>query len=288
MTPSFTDFFKSFYYSKTFLPPVDLSFKGTRKHLLETAGGNEMANVMAIAKEIIDPIVQSIFSEPLTYDPKSVKVKNESLKSKGFELLSRKSGQEHYSVVEHSKLKGWVIKAGATRTPKGQFDMCASNDRHEMTNYSEEGNLLRIAMAERVRAVAKASGIDVVVSMKKLFEYEQPNGTKITNRYCIFSKKIDILSEKETLERVKNMDEAEQRKLAQELSTIIQKAGLVDNGFHNIRLSPDGKLAFIDTEPGGQVLNNVEESDYFTYCKERRPKTDRMLFQLNTKQPRLD
>ena len=107
MTPSFTDFFKSFYHSKTFLPPVDLSFKGTRKHLLETAGGgDEMANVMAIAKEIIDPIVQSIFSEPLTYDLKSVKVKNEYLKSKGFTLLSQKSGQEHYSVVEHPKLKG--------------------------------------------------------------------------------------------------------------------------------------------------------------------------------------
>jgi hypothetical protein len=36
MTPKFTDFFKSCYYSNSYVPSVDLSDKALSKHLLAT------------------------------------------------------------------------------------------------------------------------------------------------------------------------------------------------------------------------------------------------------------
>jgi hypothetical protein len=261
MIPSVSDFFKSFYYANTYVPPVDLSEQALSKHLL----ASEDAKTAKIAQNLISiPGVQSVLSEPLSYDPTEISAKNDVLTDAGFTLLSTKpvldalGGQTltpFYSVIEHQRLPGWIIKSGAIRVAKDEFIQGNSNDKAEMAFFTEEESLLRIEMANRIAKVAKKSGIDVVLPKKKLVTYENVDSvTEVTRKYCVVCEKIDILSVDETVLTIKRMDNEQQTEVAQKISTIIQKAGLVDASFHNIRLTKEGKLAFIDTEPAGLMV----------------------------------
>jgi hypothetical protein len=110
-------------------------------------------------------------------------------------------------------------------------------------------------MANRVQKIAQEANIDVVLPKKKLITYANLDGVTEPNRkYCVVCEKIDILSVEETVQTIKDMDEEHQREVAKKISTVVQKAGLVDASFDNIRLTPDGKLAFIDTEPAGLMV----------------------------------
>ncbi|MBS4167681.1 hypothetical protein [Parachlamydia sp. AcF125] len=258
MTPTFSEFFKSFYYSNTYVPPVDLSKQGVSKHLLET----ENPEAAATAQRLIsNPEVQQVLSEPLTYDlTERVPRRNAMLERHEFKLLSTKStlqGQPlpFYSVLEHEDLPGWIIKSGATRVPKGQFTMGPFNDRNEMAFFTDEESLLRIKMANRIAKVAQEANIQVVLPKKKLVAYANSDGvTEPTRKYCVVCEKIDILSAEDTFLTIRGMDAVHQKEIARKISIIVQKAGFVDASFDNIRLTPDGKIAFIDTEPVGLMV----------------------------------
>lgn len=259
MTPSFSDFFKSFYYTNTYLPFVDLSDKGLRKHLLAT----ENQEAADIAQRLIsNPEVRAVLSEPLTYDlAEAVPERNAILQRHGFSLLSSRlnlqTGQKvpFYSVIEHDGLQGWIIKSGATRVAKDQLFTGLLNDWNEMAFVTDEESLLRIEMANRIQKVARESDIDVVLPKKKLVAYANLDGvTEPNKKYCVVCEKINILSVDATVQAIKAMDGEGQRDIAKKISTIVQKAGLVDASFDNIRLTPDGKLAFIDTEPAGLMV----------------------------------
>lgn len=265
MTPTFSDFFKSCYYSNTYLPSVDLSDKGLTKHLLET----EYQKDAEIAQNLIsNPEVQKILSEPFAYDLAEVPEKNAILEKHGFKLLSSKpnlqTGQKvpFYSVVEHDDLQGWVIKSGASRVPKdqrlmGPYQLLIApwNDRIDMAFFTGEDSLLRIEMANRVRKIAQKSNIDVILPKKKLVTYANLDGvTEATRKYCVVCEKINILSVEDTIQSIKDMDAEDQKEVAKKISIIVQKAGLVNASFGNIRLTPDGKLAFVDTEPVGLMV----------------------------------
>lgn len=257
MTPTSDDFFKSFYYANTYVPPVDLSEKALAKHLLST----EDKETALKAQELISiPEVQEILSSPLTYNIDDIMENNEVLTEHGFNLLShkpyRKGGKLHdipfYSVIEHDDLAGWIIKSGAQRTPKDKFLIGPSNDLHEMAFFNKDDSILRIEMAQRIARVAKEANIEVVIPKKKLVPYANAKEiTDINKKYCILCERIDVLSPSETIETIQNMDKEHQREVAQKISTIIQKTGYLDASFDNIRLNPEGKLAFIDTEPAG-------------------------------------
>lgn len=257
MTPTFLDFFKSCYQADIHLSPVDLSDEGLKSHLLE-----DPAEATVAQKLISDPEVQAVLSEPLTYDlAKEVPEKNAILSKHGFRLLSSKpvalTGQRvpFYSVVEHDQLPGWIIKSGATRVPKGQLLIGPMNNMNEMAFFTDEESLLRIEMANRIRRIAQKAKIEVVIPEKKLVAYRDSKGaTEPTRKYCVVCKKIKILSVEDTVKAIKNMDAEQQKEVAKNISTIVQKVGLVDASFDNIRLTPDGKLAFIDTEPTGLMV----------------------------------
>lgn len=211
MTPTFSDFFKSFYYSNNYVPSVDLSEEKLSRHLLK----NENKKAAATAQALISkPDVQQVLSEPLTYDlVEAVPKRNAILQQHGFKLLSSKdnllTGERipFYSVIEHDKLQGWIIKSGATRIPKNQVLLGPFNDRNEMAIYTDEESLLRIEMANRVQQIAREAHIDVVVPKKKLVAYSNVNGvTEPTRKYCVICEKIDILSAKDTLQTIKDMD----------------------------------------------------------------------------------
>ncbi len=260
MTPALSDFFKSFYYSNTYVSPVDLSEQGISRHLLASEDG-ETANK---AQQLIsNPKVQRVLSEPLSYDLKKIKKNNEVLTQRGFKLLSSKpilgvgvpQKIPFYSVIEHDELDGWVIKSGATRVSKNQLIIGPMNDKNEMAFFTEEESILRIEMAKRIAKVAKQANIEVVLPKKKLVAYTNLEGVTEANRkYCVVCEKINILSVEETVQRIKDMDAEHQKEVARKISMIVQKAGLVDASFDNIRLTPEGKLAFIDTEPAGLMV----------------------------------
>lgn len=256
--PTFTDFFKSYYYSNTYVPPVDLSDKALSKHLLEREN-SDLAST--ISKLISEPEVRTVLSEPLSYEPKECSVKNEILQRHNFKLLNSKLDLTtmkkfpFYSVVEHDDIPEWVIKSGARRIPKDQFIMGPLTDKGEMAFFANEESIMRIEMVNRIAKVAFEANIDVILPKKKLVAYSNLNGiTEATRKYCVVCEKIDILSAEETVDAIKNMDAESQTELARKIVTLVKKAGFVDASFDNIRLTPHGELAIIDTEPAGLMV----------------------------------
>ena len=260
MTPKFVDFFKSFYYSNTYVPPVDLGDQNLSKYLLK----REDSETESIAQRLIsNPEVRSVLSAPLSYDLEKINLNNEVLKKHGFKLLSSKplignatqQSTPFYSVVEHDQLPGWVIKSGATRIPKDKLVLGPLNDKNEMAIFVEEESVLRIEMAERIAKVAQKAKIDVVIPRKRLVTYSNLEGVnEVSRKYCIVCEKINVLSTEDTVQSIKKMDADHQKEIARKISTIVQTAGLVDASFDNIRLTADGRLAFIDTEPAGLMV----------------------------------
>lgn len=261
MTPTFFEFFKSFYYSNTYLPSVDLSEQGLSRYLLQ----NEDEKAATIARDLISQAhVKSVLSEPLMYDSaKKVATKNFILKQYGFRLLNREfdpqAKQRFRGVIEHDKLQGWIIKSGAARVRNVRFLMqdgaIPGNDRMEIAFFTAEDSLLRIEMANRIRRVAQEANIDVVIPKNKLVAYGDSIGiTDPNKKYFVVCEKVDTLSAEETIRAIEGMNADSQKEIARKISIIVQRAGLVNTSFDDIRLTPQGKLAFIDTEPTGLMV----------------------------------
>jgi hypothetical protein len=253
-SPTFREFFTSYYYSNTYLSSVDLSDECISKDLCL----HIHSEVAKKAQELLsNKEVQSVFSEPLSYT--NYLNKNDVLKRHGFTLLAVKQEKTqftpYYSVVEHPHLKDWVIKTGAVKVSKDEFKPGLSNDKNEMTFFSEEESLLRIEMAKRISRIAKDNNLDVVIPEKKFVAYANVEGmSQATKKYFVVCKKIDILSAEDTFQKIFSMSQNEQRELAKKISTLVQKLGFVDSSFNNIRLTPDGRIAIIDTEPAGLMV----------------------------------
>lgn len=259
MTPTFSNFFKSSYYSTTYLPPRNLSEQKLSNCLLET----EDKKTAEKAQQLLsDPEIQSVMSEPLSYDlVQDIPKKNAILTEHGFTLLGSKTNlltdeiSRYYSVVEHKELPGWVIKSGATKVSEKKFVLGPMNDRNEMAFFAKEEGILRLSMAARIAKVAKEAKIEIVIPKKKLVSYRNVDGiTDVTRKYCVLCEKIDVLSPEETIDTIKKMGADQQIEVARKISRIVKESGLVDASFHSIRLTPEGKLAFIDTEPTGLMV----------------------------------
>lgn len=242
MSPTFFDFFKSFYYVNSYVPPVDLSDQGLSKHLME----KENPELAGIAQRLIsDPEVQPALSEPITYDLTITAKRREILTKHGFKLLGKSK-----PIVEHPDLPGWIIKSGANPLPKDLFIRGPMNNKKETSFPRSEDSLLRIEMANRIAKIAKEENIDVVIPKKKLVAYANSNDiTDPTRKYCVLAEKLNVLSEKDTLIAVQNMSAEKQRELAKKISLLIQKTGWVDPAPRNLRLTPKGELVILDTEP---------------------------------------
>jgi hypothetical protein len=258
ITPTFSDYFKSFYYSNNYLLPVDLSDKKLAKYLL----AKENPQAAAIAQKLIsNREVQEVLSAPLSFDmAEEIPKKNAILQKHGFKLLGSKADLlggkiPYYSVVEHDELQGWIIKSAGDRVRKGELVLGPYNDRNEMAFFTKQDSLLRIEMAKRIQKIAKKANIDIILPKKKLVAYSNLNGaTEPNKKYCVVCEKLNILSVQDTVQTIKDMGAKQQKDIARKISTIVQKAGLVDASFDNIRLTLEGKLAFIDTEPVGLMV----------------------------------
>lgn len=258
----FIDIFPSLYHTNTYLPPVPFS-KDVSKYLLE----NEDKAKAEQAQKIISD-VQSILSEPWdNIDNNAVKRNNQILTGRGFRLLGIKSSRGEttpfYSAIEHDNLPGWVIKPGIGCAPEYHDCHCfldANSKPRLQFKYkdtwecwtSEDDCILRIEMASRISKVARDFNLDVVVPKKKLVPFANINGIVEENRkYCVVCEKINVLSKEETIQAIGTMDDNHQRAIARTIHTIVKNAGFANASSDSIRLTPEGKLAFIDTKPQG-------------------------------------
>lgn len=235
---------------------MDLSDQALSSHLLK----NEDREAAATTKRLISlPEVQQALSEPLSHDPEEMHARYNILKKHGFKPLSSNLNLQFEKKtpisIQHDELQGWFIKSGAARMPKGVVLHGPYNDRNEITFYTKEESLLRIEMANRIQKAARDANIDVVIPKKKLVAYANcPEGIKPNRKYCVVCEKINILNINDTVQAIKAMVGTRQRELAKNIATIVQKTGLADPSFDNIRLTPDGMLAFIDTQPRGLMV----------------------------------
>ncbi len=271
---SFSNFFNSFYASNTYIAPVDLSEKSLSDDLLE----KKYPETAAIAQRLISiPEVQKTLLEPFSLN-KSFEIpeKNAILEKNRFTLLNTQICNYNcqqipvYNVIEHPDLSGWIIKAGVRIAANDHFWFKSNNDKGERAIYTKEEGLLRIPMANRIAKTAEEAKIEIVIPKKGLVQYLKiDKATDETQKYCIVCEKIEILTYDETLQIIKKMDSKKQKEMANKISTIVKKAGIVDASFHNIRLTPAGKIAFIDTEPVGLMVakkNNYKKGISIEKC----------------------
>src|SRR5580700_3554290 len=114
------DFFRSFYYSNTYLPPVDLSEQVLSEHLLE----KEDPQTAAIAQKLIShPEVQQVLSARKTLNAVEINRRDQILQKQGFQPLcavQRPDGSlvPTIDVIEHPDLPSWVIKSVGSVDPE--------------------------------------------------------------------------------------------------------------------------------------------------------------------------
>lgn len=250
----FSQIYDSYKYQKTFLPPVALDDQWAEKHLAT----EELAQ--KVKQLFLDEAARKAFCDPFEYNLEIIQKRNQALTNKGFTLLSTKpynigetSYTIPYSVAEHPDLEGYVLKSGAARVKKGEILEALDNDLAETCFFTQEDSLLRLEVAERIRELAKEVGIEVVVPEKKLVCLD-PKEKDPTKKYCILSKKIEVLTKEETIEKIRGLGEQAARELAEKICSIVERVGFVDATFSNIRMTPDDKIAFIDTEPLGLIV----------------------------------
>ena len=141
-------------------------------------------------------------------------------------------------------------------------------------------SFLRIAMAERIRKIVEENPDEldgITLPLKKLCEI-QPGRLKDENlpldqRFLIVAEKVDCLSEGATVDAINKMSRQEQITLADKLVSVIQKAGLADASFANIRLGKEGdttpsgnrRIYLIDAEPSNvMILDQGWFTNFFT------------------------
>ena len=251
----FSQIYKSYKYQQTFLPPVSLDDEWANKHLADEILSQKVKSLFQ------DQAARAAFCEPFDYDLDEIERRNKALKTKGFQLLSRKpytrGNLKHttpfYSVVEHSDVEGYVIKSGAARVKKDEIMQAAGNDCSEICFFSKEDSLLRLEVAERIKRVAQKRQIEVVVPEKKLVCLD-PNENDPTKKYCILSQKIEVLSTEETIQTIRDLPQDKAKALAEKVCQLVADVGLVDCSFDNIRMTHEGKIAIIDTEPASLIV----------------------------------
>lgn len=200
--------------------------------------------------------ISKILESPIAYDEDTIQENVRILEKKGFRCLSRRQNRHHtsvphYSAFEHPSLDGWVIKPCGKRVPDSTFVFGPTNQFMEMAFFSDDDSLYRIPMRQRIQKIARSENIPVILPQKYYVKIPFSNEEDPKKSYFIIAKKIDILGADESIRAIKEMSSSQQSTLAFQICRLIQSTGFLDASMANIRLTRDGNLAIIDTEPAG-------------------------------------
>lgn len=148
-------------------------------------------------------------------------------------------------IGENDQLDGWIFKIFSYES-----------------NMSSAANVLRVPMAHLMANIINEKNLhDLVVPKKCLVQvYDREIIDQLSEDYVSLGfidvvEKLDLLDEKETIPYLSKLPELKQQNIAEQVATLVTYSGLWDVTFSNIRITKDGKLAFIDTEPlRGELL----------------------------------
>ena len=268
MVPPIWDYFKSFYYSKTLVEPVDL------KQVLPTLGCPDDA-IVQIAQNITSlPGVQQVLGEPIIYmNTEESKKKSEILKKNGFQILNcrqHKNGSfyDHIGVIEHPDLPNWLIKAGALRTPENAFVHVFEDDQNEDNFPSPHESLLRVVMNQRMRKIIKDYQIDVIIPDEFAVPFRNPHTSDISQSYFVLSQKLNLFDRQNAVAFLRGQSNENQLRYAKTICNFIKKVGFADANFDNFGFTMDGKVAVVDTEPMGLIkeVGDIDKCEGVEKC----------------------
>lgn len=260
MQTTFTDAFRSNFFPKTYCfieEPLEewVESYSFEKHHPESI--NALKSIFTKAK------VASLFSEPFSYDEEKITKNVQDLKQNDFTFLaSRKTKSNqivpYYSALEHPRLPGWVLKPCGSKIPESSFIFGPANSINDMAYFHPNDGLFRIPMKERIRKIAEKEQIPVLLPEKFYAKIPFCNKQNPLENTFIVAQKLDVLSIQDTLNMIKRMSSAQQSLLAHRLGRLIQLSGFLDASLNNIRLTPKGEIAIIDTEPAGFLKEKGE------------------------------
>jgi len=250
---SFHEIFHSYYLPRTYCFIEDPLEDWIENYSFER---HHPELVAPLTEVLLKAKVSSIFNEPISYDADKILRNTHELQQNNFKLLGSRpaiSGfsQPYYSAVEHPKLPDWVLKPSGERIPRSTFIYGPKNPLSEMAYFNPNDGLYRIPMRERIQRIADEENIPLVLPKKFYAKIPFSNRENKRENYFVIAEKISILAIEETFQRIKAMDSGKQSLIAYQMGQIIRKSGFLDATLNNIRLTQEGKIAIIDTEPAG-------------------------------------
>ena len=253
-TTAISAFFKSFYYENNYLPPVDLSDEALSKHLIP-----EDHQAREITQKLISDrwVQERLAGASRGADPEGYDEDVRGFGERHFKLLGEmfekrtNTGYPLCTSLGHPDLPNQIIKPGRI-IGFSEFQSAGQNSYEETALDTPYDNLFQGNMAARIRKIAEKEKIAVVVPNITLVPYAKTDGIKDPiQKYCILSERIDILSQKDTVDRIKRMSQEDQTILARKICILVRKVGIVNASFDTIRLTRDGEIAFVNLKPHG-------------------------------------
>lgn len=200
----------------------------------------------------------------LFHDPRMFNSRN-SFVAAGFEVLKQAS-EQNIMVGRHPAVDRYLFKKYSNEIPLSE-----QNENYET----------RMEGAERIRAVIRRQRLrHLVVPNKWLLELPRNFSDKKRKSYLLVVDRIDILSVDESVRRYRTIEP----EVLDDLCHVLFRFRGFDAAIHNLRFTPAGQIAFIDTEswdrsprPGKRVFRRIEEE----LTKESRKRVDRMFDRLD-------
>lgn len=195
--------------------------------------------------ELLDKVVCVYLASPV--DVRCYYVSD--VKKLGFTILSP-------GVLSHPSLPDWVIKGGPEKETK--LVMNAEG----VCGAERYGNLHRVSLAGRIRQVVDEEGLtELIVPEKWIWRYPFTTAEPTLNeQYFVLSKNVKVLSHKETEARLHELPCEKVVRIVEQVCTVIERVGFNDVHFGNLRLTEEDRLALIDTEPQGVLVDLHDET----------------------------
>ncbi len=183
-------------------------------------------------EKVLSP-VRSFFAHAIWTEVSTPTNNNKQVSEKGFQLLSTHDGDTPtYKIISHNDLPNVIMKFSIN------YDAC----------------MTRIVMANRIRALNIPG---VVVPEKRGIEITVDDESRVITAFFAVCEKIEVLSREETIERIINMNDRQQIETARKICKVMEKTGLHDCHFGNIRFDKNDNLVFLDTEPQRAFTSEV-------------------------------
>lgn len=169
-----------------------------------------------------------------------------------------------------SSVRSWNVEN--SKYPAYIFKFCTSLPGRGVP----AAHFLRVPKGKEIQDIVNEEALDELevvdehlIALKSKDEIQKKSENEQSYYFVVKSKKINLLTKKETILKLSSLPQQKQIKIATQLMQMICKSGLGDVGFHNFNINKEtGKLAIIDTEPLlGSLLLDEESKFNWQYIR---------------------